>query len=232
MNRAAALAGLWIAGAVVAGSATPALADVTGTPADLVAVSGNGVIYTREESGLFDGRFLVPDGTATDSFSVRNDGATSGYLRVVLTSVRIPDRFVLDALTISSSTTARPGRSMPLSAAQPCLTLLAGQPIAPGQGVRVTTALALGDLTATRGQGVPIAFRLEVLLSERARQNASGCPVAEASPPPRGGGLASTGLTGMWGASAAGVSLLAAGSALTGWRARRPGRRRRAGVGA
>ena len=201
--------------------ASPALAAAPPPTADIVEVSGDGIVYTRDYTGLFNGRILVPEGTATDSFVVRNDGHTAGYLRVVLTAVEIPNRDVLDALTISASTATQPGKPVPVSAVHPCLTLLSGQPIAPGHSVRVNSELTLGNLTATRGQGVPIRFHLEVLLSERADQNADGCPIAESTPTVPGGHLASTGLTGMWGAGAVGVTLMAMGSAMAVWLKRR-----------
>ncbi len=229
MSLVAFLTGLCIAGAAVTGvPAVPAQADMPGTP-DIVEVSGDGLTYGRQYAGLFDGQILVPEGKATDSFVVRNDGATPGYMRVVLTTVVIPGRDVLDSLAISAGTTAHPGTFLPVSGARPCLTLLTGQRIAPGQSVRVNSVLVLGNLTATHGQGIPISFRLQVLLSERVGQNAVGCPVAVSSPSLSSGHLASTGLTGVWGAAPAGVSLMAVGSLLAVWLNRRGGRRRGSG---
>jgi hypothetical protein len=231
MKRNAYLAGLWIGVAAVVGiPASPAVAGALQASAGVVEVSGDGIVYIRDYNGLFNGQILVPQGKATDSFVVRNDGDSRGYLRVVLTAVDIPNRDVLDALTISASTTTRPGTPVLVSAVQPCLTLLSGQPIASGHSVRVNSELALGNLTATHGQGVSIGFRLEVLLSERADQNADGCPIAESTPAVPGGHLAATGLTGLWGVGAAGVMLMAVGSALAVWLSSR-GARRRESVG-
>lgn len=226
MKRMAQLAGLWIAGAAVGwGVVSPAVADAPRASAEIVEVSGDGIVYTREYSGLFDGQILVPEGKATDSFVVRNDGGTLGYLRVLLTAVAVPNPDVLSALTISASTTADSGEPLPVSAVRPCLALLTAKPIAPGESVRVTSVLALGNLTATQGQGIPIAFRLKVLLSERADQNDDGCPVAESSPTAPEEHLAATGLTEIWGACAAGVVLMAVGSTLAVWLNRRGARR-------
>lgn len=203
-----------VAGAIGGPQPTP---GHTGAPAPspaIVEVSGEGSVFGTPYAGLFDGRILVPEAAATDSFVVRNEGSSPGYVRVVLTTVVIPNRDVLDSLALSAGTSAHPGISLPVSGARPCLTLLEGQLIEPGQSVRVNSVLTLGNLTATHGQGVPIRFRLEVLLSERAGQNAVGCPVAESSPPVPDGDLAATGLTGVWGAGAVGAMLTAAGASL------------------
>lgn len=227
MSLVTLLTGLLVAG--VAFSAAPPATGQTDPPAStsgFVDVSGDGLAYSAQYTGLFDGDILVPEGTATDSFVVRNDGATPGYLRVILTKVVVPSRDVLNSLAISASSTPHPGEFLPVSGARPCLTLLTGQRIAPGQSVRVNSVLALGNLTATDGQGIPISFRLQVLLSESVGQNAVGCPVAVSSPSVPSGHLASTGFTGLWGSVAGGVSLMTVGAALALWHNRRSARRR------
>ena len=231
MKRMSGLAGLCIV--VCAMTLVPAgPGRAVGSPPspDLVAVSGDGHVYTREYSRLFDGRILVPDERASDTFVVRNNGETRGYLHIVLTAVEIPDQYTLDALTISVATAAHPGILLPVADARPCLALLAGPAIAPGQSLGVTTVLAMGDLTGTRGQRVPIDFRLQIALSESADQNADGCPLAGASPTVPDDDLAQTGLTGVGGAAAAATALIAGGTALTVWFKRRRGRQKRNGA--
>ena len=232
MKRMSYLAGLGIV--VCATTLVPAgPGRAVGSPPppapDLVAVSGDGHVYTREYSRLFDGHILVPDERASDTFVVRNSGETSGYLRIVLTAVDIPNQDARDALTISVATAAHPGILRPVADARPCLTLLAGPAIAPGQSLGVTTVLAMGDLTGTRGQHVPIGFRLQIMLSESADQNADGCPLAASPPTVPGDDLAKTGLTGVDGAAVAATALIAVGSALAVWFNRRRARQKKNG---
>ena len=230
MKRMSYLAGLGIA--VCAMTLVPAgPGRAVGSPPspDLVAVSGDGHMYSREYSRLFDGHILVPDERASGTFVVRNNGETSGYLRIVLTAVEIPNQDALDALTISVATAAHPGILLPVADARPCLTLLAGPTIAPGQSLGVTTVLAMVDLTGTRGQRVPIDFRLQIVLSDSADQNADGCPLAGSSPTVPDDDLAKTGLTGVGGAAVAATALIAVGSALALWFDRRRARQKRNG---
>lgn len=211
------------------GTGGPALADNGAEPAPHIAeVSPDGMTYTRSYSGLFDGNILVPRGTATDSFLVKNNGTTRGYLRIVLTSVEIPNLDVLHALTISAGTTEQPGRPLPVSAARPCLTLLEGASLPAGQSVQVRSVLGLNDLSGTDGQNGAIEFSLEVLLSESPAQNDDTCPgdrpspgpIAEAHPAPPGA-LAATGLARAGTVTMVAAAALALGSALALWRRRR-----------
>ena len=194
--------------------ADAALAAGSHPSSDIVEVSRDGLVYARDYSELFDGRLLVPRGSARDTFVVKNTGSTSGFLRIVLTAVAIPDRAVLHALTISAGTPGRPGALLPVAVAQPCLALMGGRLLAPGQSVQVVSELALGDLTATTGQHASIAFALEILLSERVGQDDEGCPVAQTMPSVPGAPLADTGLSVAGSVGSIALALIVVGGAL------------------
>ncbi|MFI5060202.1 MAG: hypothetical protein ACHP7F_02050 [Actinomycetales bacterium] len=201
--------------------AAPALATGSHPSSDVVEVSRDGVVYHRDYSGLFDGRLLVPGGKAEDTFVVKNDGGSRGFLRVILATVDIPNRDVFHALTISAGTPDHPGRMLPVSVARPCLTLLEGQQLTPGQSVPVVSELALGDLTATAGQGVPIKFQLQILLSESDDRGEAGCPVSQSAPFEPGATLAATGFAVAASVGGIAVLLVGVGGALTVWSGRR-----------
>ena len=199
----------------------PALATGSNPSFDVVEVSRDGVVYHRDYSALFDGRLLVPGGKAEDAFVVKNDGGTRGFLRIILATVDIPNRDVFRALTISAGTSDHPGRLLPVSVARPCLTLLEGQVLMPGQSVPVVSELALGDLKATTGQGVSIKFSLQILLSERDDHGDEGCAVSQSTPSEPGATLAATGFATIGSISCIAALLVGVGGALTVWFGRR-----------
>lgn len=186
-----------------------------------VVVSPDGTLYTHEISGLLDGGVLVPLDTATDSFSVRSDAATPGYLRVLLSDVTSTDPALRGALTVAVATPGSTGEAVPLSAADPCAQLLTPVPLAPGQSVTVDTELAMGDLTGLTGQDARFSFRLQVVLSDDAQQSDS---CADGAGGGSGGSLGGTGGTvPVLAASAAAAAIAAGLSLLLGARRRRSG---------
>lgn len=198
--------------------AAPAAASGAGP--DVVAVSGDGVTFTRDYRDVFGTSILVPRGTASDTFFVRNTGNSAGILRLVLTNVNVPDGSVLQALTLSTGTADVPGTPINVSDASPCITTLQGQPLAAGQTVQVTSQLTLGDLTGTTGQNVPIDFSIQVELSDRRTAAstecaATGIPPTSPVPPssPSNPGLSETGLS-IIVTAVTGAALLAAGTTI------------------
>lgn len=201
--------------------AESAVASGSHPSSDIVEVSHDGRAYARDYSGLFDGRILVPRGKAADTFVVKNGGETPGFLRIVLATVEIPDRDVFHALTISAGTPGHPGRLVPVSVARPCLTLLKGRVLMPGQSVQVVSELALGDLSATAGQNVSVAFGLQILLSEMDDLADEGCAVAHSTPTRPGQHLAATGLAVEGVVGWAALVLIAVGGVGAAWFGRR-----------
>jgi LPXTG-motif cell wall-anchored protein len=217
---------VWLTVAVVVAgfsgmTAAPTAAGGHASP-DIVEVSSADAPYARDYRGLFDGRVLVPREPAEDAFDVRNAGDSLGYLRIALADVDIPDRDVLDALTIVVAASGRPGVPAAVATAKPCRILLSDVPVRPGQTVRVDVGLMLGDLAGTNGQNSSIRFRLQVLLSQSAEQGSERCPTGDRASESSLHDLPATGL------STAGVGGVAAALVLAGVGALALQRRRRA----
>lgn len=139
-----------------------------------IVVSDDGILYTHEISGLLESGMLVPLDTATDSFSIRSETSTPGYLRIVLTDVTSSDPALLDALTVAIAMPGAAGANVPLTAAKPCVQLLTAVPLNPGQAVTVNTSVAMEDLSGLVGQSATFSFRLRVVLSDE-MQDSNAC---------------------------------------------------------
>jgi LPXTG-motif cell wall-anchored protein len=189
---------------------------------EVVDVSGDGLTFTRDYRNLFGISVLVPRSSTTDTFLVRNTGESPGFLRLVLTNVRIPDAAVLHALSLSAGTRDSPGEAVPFSGAAPCAVLSQGQRIAPGEAVGVTSRLLLGDLAGQDGQAVPIDFSIQVQLTDRPTNTTDCLPghQAEHEPAPVAAALAATGTSLSSAGLIIGVPLVASGSAVV-WCRRR-----------
>jgi hypothetical protein len=210
-------------------SVEPAWGESSNPPSDVIGLSPDGVAHARAYSELFDGRILVPREKAVGTFVVQNDSDATGYLQIRMTAVDIPDRDVLDALTMTVSTPEQVGEPRRLSDAGPCLVLLEALPLAPREGVRVQSVLALGDLTGTRGQNAAIGFALQVLLSESAGDDNDDCSTVQSSPVPPNDGIAATGFAGIGVPIAGAAGLIVSGGVLVAWFRRRRGKTSTAG---
>jgi hypothetical protein len=202
-------------------SAEAASGESSYPPSDVIGLSPDGVAYARSYSELFDGQILVPHEKAVGTFVVQNDSDATGYLHIRMTAVDIPDGDVLDALTMTVSTPEEVGEPRRLSDADPCLVLLEALPLAPREGVSVQSVLALGGLTATRGQHVPIGFALQVLLSDRPGTDDDDCRTVQSSPAPPTDDIAATGFAGIGIPVAGAAGLIVAGGVLVAWFRRR-----------
>lgn len=132
--------------------------------------SADGITYSPVFTGtLFaDITLVVPGDRQTSVFWVRNTSATAGYLRVLLSDVVTSGPAIADAITVQSSTPAFTGTAAPLSAAKPCWVLVEGDVVPAGSAVKVTSVLALGNLTGTVGQSETASLSLGVGMSDAA----------------------------------------------------------------
>lgn len=133
-----------------------------------ISVSPDGVAYTSTYPGTFFdaiGR-MVPLDSQSESFYVRNDNTVPGFLRVVLRDVTYSDTAYATALTVRASTPATSGSPTPLTAANPCVILVEGQTVQPGEVVPITAVLALGDLNGSVGQNAIAGLTVRVELHD------------------------------------------------------------------
>ncbi len=144
----------------------PALAAVPSG----IEVSDDGVTFTSAMSRNLFGSLarIVPGGTQTDFFYLRNAGTVSGILRIVLRDVVTTSPSYADALKITVRTTALPGTWGAVSKANPCWRMLEGEVLAPGDVVRVDAAVFLDNLNGQSGQGATATVGLALSLSDAA----------------------------------------------------------------
>ena len=155
-------AALSVAAIAVLSAATPAQAAPGG-----VEVSFDGVSFGSSVSGaLFtDLSRLVPGDTDNAEFYLRNSSSEPGFLRITLRDVATSNSDLANALTLNASTFGYPGGGATLLEANPCRVLLEGQTVAPGEVVRVSTSLALAQLSGKAGQQASAVAHLSVALS-------------------------------------------------------------------
>lgn len=129
-----------------------------------VQVSPDGTNFAANHTGaLFnDIARMVPGDSQSAVFYVRNSGTEAGILRITLQDVVSSDADYADALGITLSSAATPGTASAISAANPCMVLLEGETVAPGQVVTVSSTAALGNLAGQAGQGATATFSLGV----------------------------------------------------------------------
>jgi hypothetical protein len=151
-------------GLALGGVASPAAA------AGGLQVSLDGVTFASAlPHALFDDIAIsVPGDSQSTELYIRNTGPVAGYLRVSLLGVTVSDPVLADALTVSASTLAHPGEPVELSDARPCQVLTEGDLLAPGDTVRLSSVLSLGDLAGLGGQGGSARFSFRVSLSDAA----------------------------------------------------------------
>jgi hypothetical protein len=153
---------------IAASSATFVLATPSSALAatQMVQFSTDGLHWSDSyDTQLFRGVALVPGGSATRSFYVRNGANEAALLRVTLAKVGTNDIPLADATRVSSSTAGAPGAMVPVSLAQPCYTLSQGLRLASGDSVRVDNTVSLDDLGGTAGQTGSVWFAIRVSLS-------------------------------------------------------------------
>ena len=159
-------------------AAAPA-AHATASASQPMQFSDDGVHWSDSYMGaLFGGVILVPGGSADRAFYVRNGAAEPAVLRVTLFDVTTTDTYLAAALSLATSMPGRPGASIPVTNAHPCVTLSQGQVLAAGGGIRLDNVAALADLNGTNGQEHTVSFKLAVSLSstDSAAPAPNSCP--------------------------------------------------------
>ncbi|MFC5503614.1 hypothetical protein ACFPJ4_15315 [Lysinimonas soli] len=170
--------------AALASAALFAGPDAARADSPSVQFSADGIHWASDYSGqLFAGVLMVPGSIATRSVYVRNAATGSGLLRVTLSRVATDDLALADATSITTSSDARPGAPVPLSAAQPCAALADGQLVGSGAAVRLDNAIAVSSLDGTAGQSGWVAFELRVTFrsTDSAAPAPADCPSDGAS---------------------------------------------------
>lgn len=210
MNLRGALLGALAVGALAAvGFAAPASAAPT--TLDPIAISPDGVGFSSSLGGsLFAGAVIVPGGSETRSFWLRNQAGEPGHLAIALQGVHGGNPALLNALTIDVSTPLGSGAPVALSAAAPCLSLLSGVTMASGDVLQVDVRIALGQLNASEAQGSVGEFELMASLTSTDVPAPDGCSPSSGG---SGGGTGGGGSTGGSGGASTGGTGSGSGAA-------------------
>jgi hypothetical protein len=155
-------------------------AEATPSPTQIVQFSTDGIHWSDSYGAqLFRDVILVPGDASMRSFYVRNGATVAAILSVTLADVSTDSIPLADALSISTSTSGVPGATIPVSQAQPCVTLSRGLRLASGDSIRLDNTVSLGDLTGDAGQNGAVWFALRVSFSsvDAAAPAPNTCPV-------------------------------------------------------
>ncbi|PZQ91984.1 MAG: hypothetical protein DI534_03330 [Leifsonia xyli] len=176
-------------------------AQAASAASDPLGVSHDGVTFASAYSGnLFGGAQIVPGGTITRSFWVKNQASTAGNLAVAIRDVGGTDGVFISALSVSADAGVGSGPTVELADVAPCSTLVRGVGMSAGAIVRVDVSLALSDtLTGTEAQRSLGEFDIIATLTSTDVAAPDGCtaPVA----PPGGGSGGTVTIPGAGGAS-------------------------------
>lgn len=174
---------LAVAGVFGVGAAAPAVA----APKP-IGLSLDGTTYTDSlPSSLFAGATIVPGGTETRSFWVKNQQTTPGNLAVALQDVTGADSAMLAELSVRATVGSSSGSNVGFPSANPCSSMLSAVQLAPGATARVDVRLTLGSgLNGLTSQGSVGAFNFRVTLTSAEVAAPNGCGALVPSNP--GGG--------------------------------------------
>ncbi|MCS0500497.1 hypothetical protein [Protaetiibacter mangrovi] len=167
-------------------------ASPAGAASDPIGLSSDGVSFSAGYPGqLFGGVAVVPGGTATRSFWVKNQEASAGNLAVAIRDVGGDDGVFISALSVTAEAGVMTGPTVGFEDVDPCTQILGGVQLAPGSVVRVDVSLSLaGTLSGLEAQAAIGAFDLVVVLrsAEVAAPDPCAAQPVEAPPAPPAGG--------------------------------------------
>lgn len=157
---------LLVGGGVVLSVALGLLPGASASAAGEVEVSDDGQSWGTElGEPLLEGVTLIPRGSVSAEFAVRNASGDDAYLRLVLQNVTYTSTALGDALSVSIAVGRDEGTPVPLSSATPCRVLFEGE-LGTGRARDVVATLSLGDLGGTQGQGENAVFSIGIQLSD------------------------------------------------------------------
>jgi hypothetical protein len=150
-----------------------------------IGISDDGVTYGSSLPGpLFQGVQLVPGGSATRSFWVKNTGPSGANMAITLIDVAAADPAFLSALTITAQAGTHSG-SARFDHGGDCISLVHGVPLAKDAAVRIDVTLSMANVGGTTGQNAVAAFNLGVRLTSDDVSAPTGCAgSSEPQPPP------------------------------------------------
>jgi hypothetical protein len=157
----------------------------TASAAGVVELSNDGSSWSGSLSApLFASTpQLVPMGSQSASFWVRNSAADDGYLRLTVENLSWSGSHYASALSMAASVPDVTGSPLTLGSSSGCIVLLEGVLLPAGQAVKVTTTLALGDLNGTTGQSGAAGMDIGVMLEQAtSAAPAVGCNPAVVPP--------------------------------------------------
>jgi hypothetical protein len=162
---------LTLVGAAAFGALLPLLAAAPATAAETGAalISLDGTSFERApQGGIFPDRLaMVPGGTATGTFYVKNDSERTARLRISVSEASSASGTFLDALSLRTVTPGTPdGAAVRLSGQSACIPLLSGELLPSQQVTAVHITLAMDSAAGNVDQGSAGEAALVVSLSD------------------------------------------------------------------
>jgi len=187
MKRVAVLIRGCLLGVLVWG-VVPSSFPALGVMEDTIDVSPDGTVYAERFGGLLADTVLVPQGTVTDTFHVRNSSDVTGYVRVVVTDVEATDVVFVESSSVRLSSDDQGWDGVALGDAQPCAQVANDLVLRPGETQALTAALALDDADGTELQNESLSFSFHLMMSDEPIPDSESCLTSVPnSPPPHGG---------------------------------------------
>jgi hypothetical protein len=159
-------------GAATLGALVPMLAVPAAVAADApgaALISLDGTSFERSlQGGIFpSGTVLVPGGTVTGTFYVKNDSDRAADLRISVAGASSASATFIDALTLQAATPASPDAApVPLSSDTDCISLFSGELLRSNQVTAVQITLAMDADADNNDQGADAAAALVVALTD------------------------------------------------------------------
>ena len=155
-----------------------------------IGLSIDGTTYTDQlTTSLFAGALIVPGGTITRSFWVKNRTAFAGNLAVAVQDVTGANGAMIAALSLRADSGTQNGAYVGFSSVNPCRSLLSALNMPAGDETRVDVTLKLSSsLTHLTSQSSVGAFKVRVVLTSTDVAAPDGCAASTPVTPPPGGG--------------------------------------------
>lgn len=155
---------------VIGGAALPASAD-TAAPIEIL-VSNDGVHFapTLTDNLFLGADHLIPGGSVTETFWVKNPTAAAAAMRISATEVHSSNPAYAALLTLSTwDSGSGETAEQDLGAVEGCDILVPSQQVGAGETVKVTLALTLDSaVTGTTGQGETADVGVRVAMRDAA----------------------------------------------------------------
>jgi hypothetical protein len=178
VSRRLVLIGAAALGALIPLLAVPSAASADDAGSALISLDGSSFSRAPQGGILPAGTQLVPGGTATGTFWVKNDSERTAALKISVADASSASATFLESLSLEAVTLVTPdGTPVPLSSGTACIPLLSGELLGSRQVTAVRITLAMDADASNADQGSDATAALVASLADPAvpESGADGC---------------------------------------------------------